>query len=168
MKRITLLFLALSSLALAGVKTTIGPNSNSTETTAGINVNVSAIVTATDTELVITDSTGTPISEVDFNHILTAGEVTGQGEQSLTADLRVKGSALAPTGTLSTLFGNGTLTLTNGTSSLTTNLTATPGAIASNREASLSVISALSGEAVVGNYATQTTTLTVTYNKTAK
>ncbi|MGL5934479.1 MAG: hypothetical protein ACRCZI_02530, partial [Cetobacterium sp.] len=72
MKRITLLFLALSSLTLAGVSTTTGPNPISTpgkedtSPTAGINVNVSATVTAEDTELVITDASGTPISEVSF------------------------------------------------------------------------------------------------------
>lgn len=173
MKKITLLFLALSSLSLAGVLAPTNgnnpintPNTDGTGATAGINVNVSATVTSAETDLVITDLNGTPISEVTFNHVLTAGDVTGQGEQSLTTNLKVKGAALSNAGTLATTFGNETLTLTNGTSSLLSTLESTPGAIGSSGEASLSVTSAVSGTAAIGAYSTEQTTLTVTYNKT--
>lgn len=168
MKKIALLFLALSSLTLAGVSTTNNQNltNSSTETnaTAGININVSATVTAHAPELVITDASGNAISEVNFNHTLTAGSVVGQGEQSLTANLRVKGSTLNEANYLTKLnseFGSNSLTLAN---NLTSNLTATKNGFDSNG-AVLNVISTLSGEAVVGDYAAQITTLTVTYNK---
>ncbi|MGL4538931.1 MAG: hypothetical protein ACRCUD_07585, partial [Cetobacterium sp.] len=76
MKRITLLFLALSSLTLAAASTDIGDNdpfqTTSNSDTAGININVSAIVTTSDTtQLTIVDETGTQISDVNFYHILT-------------------------------------------------------------------------------------------------
>lgn len=170
MKRITLLFLALSSLTLAGITTTTGPNPiSSPSPTAGINVNVSAIVTGEAPELVITDASGTPISAVNFNHELVAGNVDAQGEKTLTANLRVKGSALSKTNywekLVPTLAAN-SLILTNGVTdnNLTSALTTTKNGF-DNNGAVLNVTSALSGEAVVGNYATQTTTLTVTYTK---
>lgn len=176
MKRITLLFLALSSLTLAGVTTTTGPNPTSTPNTedtgatAGINVNVSATVTGETPELIITDASGTPISAVNFNHELEAGEVTNQGEQTLTANLRVKGSALSEANYLDKLvptLGVDSLTLTNGVTgnTLTSALTTSKNGF-DNNGAVLNVTSALAGTAIVGNYAAQTTTLTVTYNKT--
>ncbi|MGL4366597.1 MAG: hypothetical protein ACRCSJ_08765 [Cetobacterium sp.] len=179
MKRITLLFLALSSLTLAGVVTPhkTGPNPISTPNndggtgaTAGINVNVTATVTGP-LDLVITDANGTPISEVTFDHILKAGQIAGQGEQSLTANLRVSGNAItsnADVAFLSSNFGNDSLTLKNLDNSLTSNLTAFNGGY-DNNGAVLNVTSTLGdGEAFAGNYETQTTTLTVTYSKTSK
>lgn len=177
MKKITLLFLALSSLTLAAVlapttgpNPTSTPNVNGTGATAGINVNVSATVTDKETDLVITDLSGTPISAVNFNHVLTAGKVADQGEQTLTTNLKIKGSALTNAGTLVSSFDKESLTLANGTNILTSTLTSASGAIASNGEASLSVTSALdsTGMAAVGTYAAQTATLTVTYTKTTE
>lgn len=173
MKKITLLFLALSSLALARITTTSNPNltntTNENTATAGINVNVSATVTATAPELVITDSNGTPISEVNFNHELAAGPLAGQGEQSLTANLRVKGSTLSETNysdKLTYSFGNSSLTLNNGTNTLTSNIAATKNGF-DNNGAIINVTSAIdvTEVAVLGTYAAQTTTFTVTYNK---
>ncbi|MHA4989714.1 hypothetical protein [Cetobacterium somerae] len=174
MKKFTLLFLALSSLALAGVlDPTIGSNpistpaNDETGATAGVNVNVTATVTES-LDLVITDLAGIPISDVNFNHVLVAGDVAGQGEKSLTANLKVKGTALTTAGNLTTAFKNQSLTLINGSSSLTSTLSSTPGAIGSSGEASLAVTSALEGVAAIGTYSTEQTTLTVTYNKTKK
>lgn len=179
MKRFTLLFLALSSLTFAGVSTTSGNNPISTPTTtdpvanptAGINVNVSAVVTAGGTELYIADTNGTQISDVNFHHILQAGSLAGQGDGSLTANLLVKGTALANTGNLTTEFGNtdGVLTLKNTTDiskTLISKLQAETDPITTNKEAPLTVTSSLAGEAFAGTYSTESTTLTVTYNKT--
>lgn len=172
MKKFTLLFLALSSLALAKVlDPTTGnnpistPNNEGTGATAGVNVNVTATVTGS-LDLVITDLSGTPISDVNFNHVLIAGDVADQGEKSLTANLKVKGTALATAGNLTTEFKSDSLTLTNGPSSLVSTLSSTPGTIGSSSEASLSVTSVLEGIAAIGAYSTEQTTLTVTYNKT--
>lgn len=172
MKRITLLFLALSSLALAGVEVKPGPNFDNTNTnkasSATINVTVSATVTGAP-DLVITDLNGNPISEVTFNHVLTPGDVNTQVDQSLTANLRIQGDALSSITTtgFSTKFGTNTLELKNDTSTLTSTLLAETGTIA-NKEAPLIVKSSLSGEAIDGNYSAQQTRLTVLYEKTAK
>lgn len=181
MKRITLLFLALSSLTLAGVTTTTGSNSTNTPAppvgsnvstaSASINVNVTATVTGP-LDLVITDANGTPISEVTFDHILKAGQIAGQREQSLTANLRVSGNAITSNtdvASLSSNFDNDSLTLKNlntQAAPLTSKLTAYNGGYDSNG-AVLNVTSTLNdGQALAGNYETQTTTLTVTYAKT--
>ncbi|ERT68953.1 hypothetical protein HMPREF0202_01120 [Cetobacterium somerae ATCC BAA-474] len=171
MKKITLLFLALSSLTLAGVSTTSNPNLTNSVTdsnaTASININVTATVTGP-LDLIITDANGTPISEVTFDHILIAG----QGEQSLTANLRVSGNAItsnADVVSLSSEFGTNSLTLKNLDTSqaiLTSKLTAYNGGY-DNNGVVLNVTSTLNdGQALAGNYETQTTTLTVTYAKT--
>ncbi|MGL5613147.1 hypothetical protein [Cetobacterium sp.] len=103
MKRITLLFLALSSLTLAAASTDIGDNdpfqTTSNSDTAGININVSAIVTTSDTtQLTIVDETGTQISDVNFYHILTqdVDNVLG-GEKELTQSIYAQAPGLTDT-----------------------------------------------------------------------
>lgn len=103
MKKITLLFLALTSLTFAAASTDTGDN-DSFETkpnkdTAGINVNVSAIVTTSDTtQLTIVDETGTQISDINFYHILTqdADHILG-GEKELTQSIYAKAPGLTDT-----------------------------------------------------------------------
>lgn len=182
MKRFTLLFLALSSLTFAGVSTTSGNNpisvngtgDNNANASAGINVNVSAVVTDGGTELYIADKDGVQISDVNFHHVLQAGDVNNQGDKTLTANLLVKGTALANAGTLDYNFGNGdsnvsaSLALKNTTDIsqiLTSTLSANTGTITTNQEAPLTVTSTLAGDVVAGTYSTESTTLTVTYNK---
>lgn len=181
MKRFTLLFLALSSLTFAGVSTTTGNNpisvdgtgDNNANASAGINVNVSAVVTAGGTELYIADKDGVQISDVNFHHVLKAGTLAGQEETSLTANLLVKGTALANAGTLEHTFRNNKLTLKNTTDiskTLTSALSAIPGTITTNQEAPLTVVSNLvdasdATNITAGTYSTESTTLTVTYNK---
>lgn len=86
MKKITLLFLALSSLTFAAAYPSGSATSSTTKDTAGINVNVSAIVTTSPTtQLTIVDETGTQISDVNFYHILTQDESNNLGgEKELT------------------------------------------------------------------------------------
>lgn len=171
MKRFTLLFLALSSLTFAGVSIKEGNNTTSSVGTntasAGINVNVSATVTDTGTELYIADANGNQISDVSFHHVLQAGNVGDQGDGSLTANLSVQGNALSNAGTFEHSFGNSSLTLTNNGNNLTSNLEASTGIILDQKKATLTVKSNLKGNAVAGEYTSQATTLTVTYNKTS-
>lgn len=172
MKKITLLFLALSSLALAEVNNSSGNNPikdpASPTSTAGINVNVSATVIAKDTELRITDTNGNEISAVNFNHELVTGSVVGQNQQNLTQNLLIKGDALASNGTITGSFTISTLTLENGSNSLQSNLTHTISTVdTSNREAPLTISSSLSGDnAATGTYGQKSTSYVITYNKT--
>lgn len=172
MKRITLLFLALSSLALAEVDVSGGNNPikdpGSSRSTAGIDIRVSATVIEKGTELRITDTSNNEISSVTFNHELITGNVTGQTQQTLTQQLLIQGNALTEAGNLTGSFETGTLTLTNNDNANT--LTSTLGhkieAINASKVAPLTINSSLTGEAVSGEYAVNTTTYTVTYSKT--
>lgn len=87
MKKITLLFLALSSLTFAAAYPSgaenINSNQSTTQDTAGININVSAIVTtSTSTKLEIVDENGKQMSAINFYHMLNQDE-----EKNLTGDL---------------------------------------------------------------------------------
>lgn len=172
MKRITLLFLALSSLTLAKVNNSSGNNPikdpASPTSTAGINVNVSATVITKDTELRITDTDGNEISAVNFNHELVTGPVAGQNQQKLTQNLLIKGDALASNGNISGFFKDNDLTLQNGSDSLKSNLTYTISAVdISKKEAPLTISSSLSGnDAIAGTYVENSTSYVITYNKT--
>ncbi|MGL5934103.1 MAG: hypothetical protein ACRCZI_00620, partial [Cetobacterium sp.] len=103
MKKITLLFLALSAVAFAGVSTTKGSSTMNTQTTsAKIDVNVTAQILEDLTALKITDTSDVEITAVNFNHEVAA-ETTSD---SLTANLKVIGVGLMGTNTSLTLDNN--------------------------------------------------------------
>lgn len=166
MKRITLLFLALSSLALAGVEIRPGSNFGNTNTTsassATIDVSVSATVNANPPDLIITDQFGNEVSEVTFNHVLIESE--DNATQSLVANLKLKGDALGAVGESYTNFSTKTLELKNDDNTLTSTLDAEIGTI-SNGEAPLTVSSNLTGTPKAGDYSLEQSRLTVTINK---
>lgn len=173
MKRITLLFLALSSLALAEVDVSGGNNPikdpGSSRSTAGIDIRVSATVIEKGTELRITDTNDNEISSVTFNHELITGPVSGQTQQTLTQQLLIQGNALTEAGNLTGSFETGTLTLTNSgnpTNTLTSTLGHKIEAINASNVAPLTINSSLTGEALSGEYAANTTKYTVIYSKT--
>ncbi|MGL5230707.1 MAG: hypothetical protein ACRC8F_07810 [Cetobacterium sp.] len=100
MKRITLLFLALSSLTFAAAypsgTANVSPSTSTTQDTAGININVSAIVTtSTSTQLEIVDETGTQISAVNFYHMLNQDNNNNlTGDVSLNQTIYAKAPGL--------------------------------------------------------------------------
>ncbi|MGL6024533.1 MAG: hypothetical protein ACRC0F_07950 [Cetobacterium sp.] len=167
MKKTALLFLALSAFAFGGASTTGGANTNNTPTSSTVNVNVSATVFSEMPDFIITDSLGAPISSVNFEHILKVGDIAGQVQETLTTNIRAKGVSLAE-GTLATKFGTDSLTLNNVTApanDLNSALLAAENGFDA-QGAIFDISSKLSGTAAVGTYNTQTTTLTITYNKT--
>lgn len=170
MKKTAFIFLALSVITFGAAGTTGGENVSTTENSSTINVNVSATVFEELPGLIITDALGAPISSVNFEHLLKVGAVTGQEQETLTTSIRARGAAIQTDtlSKLSTSFGNNTLTLNNTaspTNNLTSTLTSTPGSL-DTHGAIFNISSKLAGDAALGTYNTQTTTLTITYNKT--
>ncbi|MGL5349688.1 MAG: hypothetical protein ACRDA0_03870 [Cetobacterium sp.] len=176
MKKLTLLFLALSAVAFGASSSSITTKTDSntvSSNSAKIDVNVTAVVTDNSTtEFIITDSNGDFISSVNFNHEVTSGDVS---KDILTNEIYARGSTLT-SGTiskLSTNFGSDSLVLTNGTgeenyltSALSANLS---GDYSNELGAKYTISSTLSGKADNSRpYAGQSTTLTITYDKTTK
>ncbi|MGL5855439.1 MAG: hypothetical protein ACRCYA_09405 [Cetobacterium sp.] len=93
MKRITLLFLALSSLTLAAVTVNYGDNFTSNQedstSTSSININVTASVSDFETtQLKIVDADGKEITSLDFHHNLDSDRNNKlSGEMNLTQDI---------------------------------------------------------------------------------
>ncbi|MGL4671314.1 hypothetical protein [Cetobacterium sp.] len=170
MKKLTLLFLALSAVAFANTSITRGSNSRNAPTEATIDVHVTAIITDVDPEFVITDSEGNHISDIYFNHEGTVESIIGT---PLTNTIYAKGSTLS-SGTMNKLtskFGTSSLELTNGIegANLTSTLSTTDPSYDSKLGAKYEVSSTLSGSASAESpYVGNSTTLTITYDKTGK
>ncbi|MGL5377934.1 MAG: hypothetical protein ACRCYT_07115 [Cetobacterium sp.] len=158
MKKTALLLLALSSLAFGAIPS------------AQVDVSVSATVLEDAPSLIITDDKGTEISAINFHHILQASD--SSVSDVLTTNIRAKAAGLteANSGGLSTNFSNSAVELshqTNTGNKLTSSLLATPGLEFDNElGAPFIVSSSLSGNnAIVGEYPSQQSKLTITYNK---
>lgn len=158
MKKITLLFLALSAVAFGKLESTI-------------DVNVSAIVTNGDPSLTITDENGVPISALNFDHYMTATE---NAEDTLTRKIRVEGNTLQNDNlnSLQANFTNSTVPLfdESGSNTLNSNLEAKLGETITKvsndlNAVDLEIVSNVTGKAVTGMYTQGTTQLTVTLNK---
>lgn len=174
MKKYVLLFLALSSLSFADVIITSGRNVNTDghltvggESSASININVSAVVSDEGPAIEIVDENGNPVTAVNFVHALTTGaDLNTQQQKELTANLKV----IATAGNTATIngatLGRDNLTLdTNLTSTLTTTVP-TDGTV-SDAGTPFGITSTLAGSVpnTAGEYSGGSTSLTITYSK---
>lgn len=174
MKKITLLFLALSSLTLAAVTVTPGENTSSNETTSSININVTASVSAFETtSLQIVDDKGAAISSVDFHHNLDKNGQTLQGETDLsqeiyaiagglTTDRVSKITSEAPKEFVLTNQDDSNSTITT---SFTTEKATSVDPIKGLKFTLKSSVPTDAANVIEGSYAGEAKTLTLTYNK---
>ncbi|MGL5544960.1 MAG: hypothetical protein ACRDB6_07610 [Cetobacterium sp.] len=168
MKKITLLFLALSAVIFGATGTIGGENgpSKPIANKAEINVHVSAIVSGETTNLVITDIDGNEISAVYFHHELDNTDDLTSSPNVLNTGILAKASGLNTQNQLKAELIN-TLELTNGVSTLISNLSADAKPFDNTKGGVVyTVSSSLSGIPVEGSYAVKTTPLTITYSKT--
>ncbi|MGL5745703.1 MAG: hypothetical protein ACRCXX_11255 [Cetobacterium sp.] len=180
MKKLTILFLALSAVAFGKATIINGSNSKANTTTAtfseaAIDVKVSAVVMSPLPELLIVDDKGTQISYVDFVHEITeAGLVSENNGGILSQDVYAQ-YALLNNNNLNKLnanFGTSTGTLVHNeiaNSTLDSTLEANPDTsitkINDKNAVKYTLKSSISGTAEAGAYAERETKLTITYNK---
>lgn len=164
MKKMTLLFLALSAVAFGGTSLTKGANSiNTALTSSKIDINVTATVLDNPPSITITDSNGTEISAVNFDHLISAG----QTEDTLTANLKVLGKGISSQNL--TVSHDSTLKLSNSDSkkTITTTFESSLENSYAKDEVPLTLRSILDGTFTEAGeiYSKSTTQLSVTFNK---
>lgn len=165
MKKMTLLFLALSAVAFGGTSLTKGANSiNTALTSSKIDINVTATVLDNPPSITITDSNGTEISAVNFDHLISAG----QTKDTLTANLKVLGKGISSQNL--TVSHDSTLELYNSSNSNKTISTTFQSSLENSYakdEVPLTLRSILDGTSTEAGeiYSKSTTQLSVTFNK---
>lgn len=176
MKKYVLLFLALSSLSFADVIFTSGRNSNvdghltvGGESSASININVSAVVTEDGPAIEIVDENGNPVTAVNFVHALTAGsDLSTQQQKELTANLRIVATARNTASITAATLGRNELTLDSESDLVSTLTTTVPtNGTVTESGTSFGITSSLSGSVPesAGTYSDGATNLTITYSK---
>lgn len=173
MKKYVLLFLALSSLTFADVVLTNGRNANNDghltvggDSSASIDITVSAVVTDDGPAIEIVDEEGNPVTSVSFIHALTAGtELSTQQQKELTANLKIKATAGNTATITNSTLGRTELNLTENLKSTLTTSVPQDGTVTSDGT-NFNVVSTLSGAIpTAGTYSEGGTNLTITYSK---
>lgn len=178
MKKYVLLFLALSSLSFADVIITSGRNVNTDghltvggDSSASININVSAVVSEDGPAIEIVDENGNPVTAVNFVHTLTAGaDLTTQQQKELTTNLKVIATAGNTAAISGATLGRTNLNLdaASGGSLVSTLTTTVPtNGTVTDTGTSFGITSTLAGSvpSSAGTYADGATSLTITYSK---